>query len=288
MDTNPKSQGAAPGGAPSGPKSTQALRQKRRRRATPYLIALCLIGILVAMLIPAVQQAREAAHRSSCKCNLKQLGLALHNYHEANGCFPPAFIADAQGRPMHSWRVLILPQIDQMALYKKYRFDEPWDGPHNILLLDEIPPIYKCPTHCPPARNLAGSRKSFGVLACGSPWTITRSNRPDCTNYAAVLGTDCAFRGAIPVLLADIADGTSNTFLVGEVTDADIPWTKPEDIDVSKHPQIGDRLGFSSDHTSGAHFLTADGAVRFVSVTTPQATIDALFTRNAGDSVGEY
>src|SRR5262245_41674761 len=127
-------------------------KPSRLRRASPYLTAAALLlGIIVAILYPAVQQAREAARRSSCKCNLKILGLALHNYHDAHGCFPPAWLADSQGRPMHSWRVLILPYIDQAALYNRYNFAEPWDGPNNVKLLDEIPPVYKCPSHIPRA-----------------------------------------------------------------------------------------------------------------------------------------
>ncbi|MFN0054259.1 MAG: DUF1559 domain-containing protein, partial [Planctomycetales bacterium] len=76
-------------------------------------------GILAALLLPAVQQAREAARRTQCKNNLHQIGLALHNYHDAFNSFPPAYIPDASGRPMHSWRVLILPFLDQAPLYQR-------------------------------------------------------------------------------------------------------------------------------------------------------------------------
>jgi hypothetical protein len=264
-------------------------RASRLRRISPYLIAAgLLLGILVAMLYPAVQQAREPARRSSCKCNLKGLGLALHNYHDAYGCFPPAYIADEQGRPMHSWRVLILPQLSLEELYKRYSFDEPWDGPNNVKLLDEIPPNYKCPSHSPRSAATAAVAPFFGVFACSTPGTVSSSARRRCTNYAAVLGPHCVFRGANPVTIKGITDGTSVTLMIGEVTDADILWTKPEDIDIAKHPKIGDRIGFSSDHYGGATFLIGDGSVRFLSDRLPQQTVDALYTRDGGEHVSDF
>ena len=110
------------------------------------LVVIAIIAVLIALLLPAVQQAREAARRSACKNNLKQIGLALHNYHNAYGSFPPAFVPDAEGHPAHSWRVLLLPYVDGEELYSLYRFDEPWNGPHNSKLADKIPSVYRCPS----------------------------------------------------------------------------------------------------------------------------------------------
>lgn len=219
-------------------------------------------GIGAALLLPAVQQAREAARRSKCKNNLLQIGLALHNYHDTYGCFPPAYIADADGRPLHSWRVLILPYIDEAPLYNQYKFSEPWDGPNNSRLLASMPPVYACPSHA------------------GPPGTTTA--------YVAVFGDDCIFQGAEATKMGDILDGSSNTLVVGETTGANIPWMKPEDVDVGKHPSIGDKSGLSSHHTGGAHFLSADGTVRFISQNINQKTLDALFTRAGGEQVGEF
>src|SRR5207245_4779479 len=102
--------------------------------------------------------------------------------------------------------------------------------------------------------------RPFGIFACTSAADISGAAQSRCTSYAAVLGKHCVFRGARPVAEKDITDNP--TVMVGEVTDAEILWTKPEDIDVAAHPRIGDRMGFSSDHDRGAYFLAADGSVR--------------------------
>ena len=93
-----------------------------------------------------LEAAREAARRSQCANNLKQIALAMHNYHDVFKSFPPAVITDKNGRPMHSWRVAILPFIEQAALYKNYKFDEPWDGPNNRNLDNIAIPVFRCPS----------------------------------------------------------------------------------------------------------------------------------------------
>jgi prepilin-type processing-associated H-X9-DG protein len=246
-------------GAPSGKKSSTVM--------IVLIIGVGLLGVLVvcggigaALLIPATQQAREAARRTQCMNNLKQIGLALHNYHDIYKCLPPAYIADESGKPMHSWRVLILPFLDAMPLYNQYDFSEPWDGPNNSRLLPQMPPVFACPSH---------------------PNTGSYT-----TNYVGAFGENCVFHGAEPARLLEIVDGTSNTIMVGEAAHANIPWIKPEDVDVTVHPSLGDRDGFSSDHTGGVNFLMCDGSVHFVSLSINPNTLKALFTRNGGELVG--
>jgi len=108
------------------------------------------IGIGIALLLPAVQAAREAARRMACRNNLGTIGLAMQNYHQKYGSFPPSFIPDKHGKPKHSWRVLLLPFLNEEALYRKYRFDEPWNGPHNSALASQMPSVYLCPSESPP------------------------------------------------------------------------------------------------------------------------------------------
>src|SRR5262245_52749889 len=115
----------------------------------PALRALVLVGILAlvaALLLPAPRQAREAARRMQCSNHLKEIGLALQNYHDVYQSFPPAYVANGEGRPMHSWRVLILPYLGHKALYDQYHFDEPWDGPNNSQLHKEKVSVFCCPS----------------------------------------------------------------------------------------------------------------------------------------------
>jgi prepilin-type processing-associated H-X9-DG protein len=218
-------------------------------------------GIALVFLYPAVSTPREAPRRSQCKNNLKQIGLALHNYHDVYGSFPPAYVADASGKPMHSWRVLLLPYLDQEPLYREYDFSEPWDGPNNSRLLDRMPPVYSCPSHAAPTGNTS-------------------------TSYVAAYGEHCIFRGSEPVKISAVLDGLSNTLMVGETAGAGIPWMKPEDIDIAVHPDLGDSAGFSSDHSGGVHFLLGDGSVRFIVLSITPQTLEALFTCDGGEAVG--
>jgi len=207
--------------------------------------------------LTAVQTARESAREAMCRNNLRQIGLALHNYHDMYGSFPPAYIADESGRPMHSWRVLILPQLDQQALYSRYRWDEPWDGPNNSQLLSEMPAIYRCPSH--PETNSTN------------------------TAYAGVFGPKSMFRGTLGIRLADVTDAPMYTAMVGELTDADIPWMQPRDVDITQHPVLGDSEGFSSYHPDGVHFLFVDGSARLVPEETDEEMIKALYTVSGGE-----
>ena len=182
-------------------------------------------------------------------------------------------------------RVLILPYLDGADLYKQYDFLEPWDGPNNIKLLERRPGIFDCPTRREPSATSNPLLASTGIFACGSGWSRSGVT----TSFAAVFGDDCVFRGSDLVTIKEITDGTSTTAMVGELTDARIPWTKPEDIDISAHLRIGDSLGFSTNsRDGGVYFLMADGSVRRMYPATPQPTVDALFTRNGGETVTDF
>ena len=223
--------------------------------------ALLVIVFLVALIAPAIQQARAAARRSQCKNNLKAIGLALQVYHDRYSAFPPAYIPDENGKPMHSWRVLILPFVDEQALYDQYKMSESWDSPANRHVLENMPDVFRCP-----------SDASEGTT----------------TNYAAPFGPNCVFRGAEPVRLRDIIDGTSNTIVVGEVSGAGIPWTKPADIDVSNVTQLGTSNGFSSQHVGGCQFAFADGSTRFISNGINPRTLMSLFTLAGSEPIGRF
>ena len=116
--------------------------------------------LTVAMLLPAYRSAHEAARRARCVNNLKQIGLALHNYHDTYNVFPAAAITDPQGRPLLSWRVAILPFLEQAALYNKFHLDEPWNSPHNLTLVNEWPNLYACPSD----PNIAPDQTNYQVI----------------------------------------------------------------------------------------------------------------------------
>jgi prepilin-type processing-associated H-X9-DG protein len=211
---------------------------------------------------------RGGAKRSQCKNNLKQIGLALHNYHDRYGCFPPAFIADGKGRPMHSWRVLLLPYLDQGPLYNLYRFDEPWDGPNNRKLADRSVEVYHCPE---------GLKKTSPA----SEWT----------SYVAVVGPNTAWPDSSSRALADFQDPTSETLLVVELADSGIHWMDPRDLHVVQmSPLISSQAGqgISSKHNGGAQAVLADGSVRFFSQNLSGEAIHGLLTVNGGETIGDF
>lgn len=221
------------------------------------------LALLVAFLMPATQQARPAAKRSTCKNNLKQIGLALHNYHETYGCFPPVYIADGEGKPMHSWRVLLLPYLDQLPLYEQYRFDEPWDGPNNRNLWDRIPAVYRCPSHA----------------------EVSEDKQQ--TPYVTVRDPQSLFPGSEPKKLKDAKDGTSYTAAVVEVSHQTVHWMSPEDV--SRLDYLADMVESSGPHhhTGGSHILMGDGAVRYFPADS-LGVLESLITRDGGETVGDF
>jgi prepilin-type processing-associated H-X9-DG protein len=224
------------------------------------MLLLC-TGILIALLLPAVQSAREAARRSQCNNNLRQIGIAFHNYHDVYKTFPPAYIPDEDGQPMHSWRVLILPFMEQQALYEQYDFDEPWDSPHNQLITSTAIPAYKCPS---------------------APDQSTE------TNYMVITGQGTLFEKAEACSVADISDGTSNTILVVEVAGTGVNWAEPRDLDVSTFsppfsPPSPDAPG--SYHSGGLNVALGDGSTHFLSNSIDPATARSMATRAGGEQI---
>jgi prepilin-type processing-associated H-X9-DG protein len=203
--------------------------------------------------LPAVANARAAAVRSQSRNNLKQIGLAMWNYHNDKGHLPPAVGIGPDGKTRYSWRVALLPYLAQNDLYEQYRFDEPWDGPNNRKLIAKMPPIYRYPD------------------AGGDP------TRP---TYFVLTGPDTLFADNKGTAHSTVRDGISNTIAVVEAK-RDIPWTKPEDIpyDVKGPlPQVG---GLS---VGGFNCLFADGAVRFLQDTIKPDVLRAMISPAGGEA----
>jgi prepilin-type processing-associated H-X9-DG protein len=239
-------------------------RGKGRVKGQGMSIAGIILGALgcslvpIALLLPAVQSAREAARRSQCVNNLKQIGLALHNYHSANNCFPPQAITDQDGKPLLSWRVVLLPYLEQAPLYNQFHLDEPWDSPNNRPLLDMIPMTYRCPSEVP---------------------------EPGMTRYEVVVGPQYLFSDPSeqkrPTSMFEVTDGTSNTIAVGEAAQP-VHWSAPDDIPFTTPLP---NSGFASRHPGGFNTLFTDGSVRFVRNTIMPNILRALLTRNGGEVI---
>jgi RNA polymerase sigma factor (sigma-70 family) len=184
--------------------------------------------------------------------NLKQIGLAIHNYADANGHLPPPAIYGKDGKALLSWRVMLLPYLEQQNLYKAFHLDEPWDSEHNKTLAQTIVKIY---APVGPAKD-----KSL-------------------TYYQAFVGTGAAFEPKKKLQFSDITDGTSNTFFVAEAGDP-VPWTKPEDLPYvpdQRLPKLGGLF------ESGFHVLFGDGSVRFFPRNIDEKILRVGITRDAGD-----
>jgi prepilin-type processing-associated H-X9-DG protein len=214
--------------------------------------------LVIACLISLFQSPRSTSGRNFCESRLQQLALALRGYHTTHGCFPPPYIAGKDGRPMHSWRVLILPQLGRMDLYRAYHFDEPWDGPNNRLLAATHVRDYECPS----AANGSAS-----------------------TNYLAVVGPGSVWREGRSTKLGEITDGPANTILVVEVASSGVHWMEPRDLDMLPlAPGINPAgQGISSRHTDGANVVMADGSVRFLPDGLIPAEVNALLTIAGGE-----
>ncbi len=261
------------------------------RRPTPrcgltlieLLVVIAIIALLIALLLPAVQQAREAARRTSCRSRLRQIGLALHAYHDTVGCLPPGFVAADDGTGdfdnFFGWGAFVLPNLEQANLYDSLDFSTDLDESTNADHVARTLEVFRCPTDPFQATYVAeSSGVEFGVSNYpGSAGTNACAPQND-----GVFGLNSSTR------FRDVTDGTSNTFMVGErigftpdlpdripvwagvyVTDPDsqnlevvMGWTQ-----VPLNQDVWNEHGFGSHHDGGSHFLFCDGRVRFLSST---------------------
>ena len=183
----------------------------------------------------------------------------MHVYHEQHGRLPPAVVYGDEGRPLYSWRVLLLPFIEEHDTYREFRLDEPWDGPHNIQLLPRMPKLYAAP----------------GSKAEKMP--------PHHTVCHVFSGRRAAFEGPAGLRLAeDFPDGTSDTFLVVEAGEP-VPWTKPQDLSYDPDGPLPDLRSIFKD---GFRARMADGSARWVPRDASEKTLRAAITRNGGEKLG--
>lgn len=212
---------------------------------------------LATLLGQSVGKVREAAAHTVSVNNLKQMVLAMHAHHDVSKSLPAAAICDQAGKPLLSWRVAILPYIEQDQLYRQFKLNEPWDSAHNKKLIPLMPAIYAVPA---------------------AP-TDPKSGQ---THYRVFVGGGAAFEWSKGYRFADIRDGTSNTIAIVEAAQS-VPWTKPDELIFSKDAPLPKLGNFYGKGIFNAGLF--DGTVRALPTNIPEATLRAYITRDGGEVI---
>ncbi|MDB5389334.1 MAG: hypothetical protein JWM11_4980 [Planctomycetaceae bacterium] len=268
-----------------------------------------IVAVGMSVSLPGIQKVRNQARLTACKNNLKQLGLAMHNYHDTVNALPPGWViksTKAEAGPGLGWGTMILPYMDQVAIYNQINFSEP---PKVDKLTQTSIPGYLCPEDTAAALNsVRGKYATSNYSGSSGDQLLPGSvDLPDPgTDAAKKLSTGLFFHNSC-VRFRDITDGLSNTFMLGEksVSSAAGIW-----MGVRSNQNAGDSVtdcnhrsklnavihSFSSQHGGGAHFLLGDGSVRFIADTIeskestdkPNGTYQKLANKNDGQILGEF
>lgn len=218
------------------------------------------ILVFILMLLPAKRTAREAARRNSCMNNLKQISLALSNYESANGAYPPAYTVDADGRPLHSWRTLILPYMEQLPLYKTIDLTKPWDDPANERAYNAMPDVYGCPSD------------------------LDAHEHPNVTNYLAVVTPESVIRTANSLTYDDLPNPAQAILVIDAGPKHGVHWMSPVDAD----EQLVFGLGPDSELPHNGNIFLAmygDGHSGALSVDVAPTVRQALITATDEDNM---
>jgi prepilin-type processing-associated H-X9-DG protein/prepilin-type N-terminal cleavage/methylation domain-containing protein len=304
------------------------MHDSRRARAAFTLIELLvvigIIAILIGLLLPAVQKVRDAAARSQCTNNLKQVGLALQGYHDINKQFPPGYISGVAANgddtgPGWGWAAYLLPHVEQQPLFAQINFTQPIEAGVNAAARTTRVKSYLCPADSPLPTFPVGPRTIFGQLL-STTCTIAAANYIGNfgTGEPGVDGEGIFFRNST-IRIADISDGTSSTLLVGErsfryaeatwvgvVTGTDFAPTPGSPFAGQVYGASnfvlghtgesfggptgpGDVNNFTSNHTGGVNFVFCDGHVRLLGSSVDYKTYKALSTRAGNETIpGDY
>lgn len=218
------------------------------------------LEMLFAAIAAPIGQAQASAQRQMCANNLKQLALGMHIYHDKHKQFPSVASQSEDGKPLLSWRVHLLPHLDQQQLYEQFHLDEPWDSEHNKQLISQMPDVFACP--------------SSDLRAAGK------------TTYLLPTGPNGVFQVSKEIGFRDITDGTSNTIMIVDAApERAVVWTKPEDLDVNPKQPL-DGLGGQHEKTFIAAFC--DGSVRHFPTDIALNTLRWLLDRQDGNPIGEF
>jgi len=227
-----------------------SLRARSGLNLVELLLVFAIIAMVIALLLPSVRRVPPwVIQRDQCAGNLRQIVIALHNYEDQYGSFPPAYTVDDTGRPLHSWRTLILPNLDQQALYDSIDLSKPWDDPANTAALDAMPDVYRCPAADMPA---------------------------NCTTYLGIVSPTAFFHPTEGRQFSEITRDFSATLMMIEVSsDRAVPWMAPQDTDGRFVPTIELNARCSHTVTNGAF---VNGRVDSLSRDTPIEERRAMLT----------
>lgn len=216
-------------------ESAAATTARHGFNLTELIVVLAIIAVLVSLFSPAIRSARPAARRTQCHNNIKNIALALYSYKEDYHVFPPAYTVDEYGRPLHSWRTLILPYLEQKELYKKIDLSKPWNDPANAKLGETHLRIYTCPeARCP----------------------------ENCTTYLALVTPESCLRPRESCDFSKIADSGKTAMLIEVDSKHAVPWMSPQDADEDLWLSFGPKSDLP--HAGGSLVAFADGHVNFI------------------------
>jgi prepilin-type N-terminal cleavage/methylation domain-containing protein/prepilin-type processing-associated H-X9-DG protein len=261
------------------------------------LVVIAIIGMLISLLLPAVQKVRESAARLQCQNNLKQIGLACHNYHDVNKGFPPGYLATGpytdgatDTAPGWGWAAFVLPYLEQQNLYQQIDFTQPVQASPAI---QTMLPLFLCPSDLPPQGAFTLTDATFNPVAPAAPSSYAATVGDDSSECDAATGNGVFYRNS-HTRITDITDGASNTVMIG-----DRAWVQTQGIwagapsgavtrggplnpwpnATASAPMLilahnnwinirtdadGGLDDFSSNHANGANLVFADGSVHFL------------------------
>ncbi len=271
-----------PAQAPAGlhPADAQPIPKTRKKntfwptllyRSACVLLLLLIVGIFGRYAVsPIFSDLKARRDQTACRNNLNLIAKALNSYAAEYGTYPPPYTIDDNGKPMHSWRVLILPQLGEQSLYDDYKMDEPWDSADNSSLFQRCPRVYISPA--------------------ADDWSQSTY-----TSYMLITGPGTIFPPQGPLAPEDISDDPQQTLLVVEVYNNGSDWTKPEDIDRSKmNSTIGKKpigvintapTAIGGNHIGGATGVFADETSAWIPEDLSPGVLDALLTPNGSEPV---
>jgi hypothetical protein len=220
----------------------------------PLIVAA--IAALLALLMPANRCVWPAASRSQCAHNLRQIALALHRYEQDHHALPPAYTVGPNGRPLHSWRTLILPYLEQESLYETIDLSKPWDDPVNAAASAARPSVFNCPEDVGPKNT---------------------------TTYLAIVGPDGFLAPERSRQFEEITDGLSSTLAVIEASEEDaVPWMAPIDANANTVMKLDAKAKLH--HAGGTNAALADGGVMFLNAGTTAPMRQALLSISGDDN----